>query len=433
VTDRTAIKTGRRVAVVGGGWAGLSAAVEATQRGHRVTLFEMAAQLGGRARRVEIDGSVLDNGQHILIGAYTATLALMRLLGIAVEDVLLRTPLQLVQPDGTGLILPEGSPVTALARGVLSHRGWTWRDKVSLLRVTVGWARRGFTCDRALSVSRLCAGLSERVRIQLIEPLCVAALNTPANVASASVFLRVLKDALFSGPGSADLLLPRRSLSELLPAPAQHWLERADTSIRLSQRVDLLQPADGGWLVNGLRFDAVILAVTAVEASRLIGPLRADWSVQAAALRYEPIVTVYARAANARLAQPMLALPASVDGDGNPAQFVFDLGLLNGQAGLLAFVISGARRWVERGIDTTIDETLIQGRRELARSLRGPLVPVRALTEKRATFACTPGLERPPAVIRDGLVAAGDYVDGPYPATLEGAVRSGLFAARSIS
>ena len=279
----------------------------------------------------------------------------------------------------------------------------------------------------------LCAGLSERVRIQLIEPLCVAALNTPANVASASVFLRVLKDALFSGPGSADLLLPRRSLSELLPAPAQHWLERADTSIRLSQRVDLLQPADGGWLVNGLRFDAVILAVTAVEASRLIGPLRADWSVQAAALRYEPIVTVYARAANARLAQPMLALPASVDGDGNPAQFVFDLGLLNGQAGLLAFVISGARRWVERGIDTTIDETLIQGRRELARSLRGPLVPVRALTEKRATFACTPGLERPPAVIRDGLVAAGDYVDGPYPATLEGAVRSGLFAARSIS
>jgi len=103
MTDEPPVAATLRIAVVGGGWAGLSAAIEATRRGHRVTLFEMAGQLGGRARRVEVDGTVLDNGQHILIGAYTATLELMRLLGIAVDDVLLRTPLRLIGPDGSGL------------------------------------------------------------------------------------------------------------------------------------------------------------------------------------------------------------------------------------------------------------------------------------------------------------------------------------------
>lgn len=432
MTDEPPVAATLRIAVVGGGWAGLSAAIEATRRGHRVTLFEMSGQLGGRARRVEVDGTVLDNGQHILIGAYTATLELMRLLGIAADDVLLRTPLRLIGPDGSGLALQGGSPTISFVRAVLGHRAWGWRDKLLLLRVAASWARLGFVCDAPLSVSQLCTRLSAPVRAQLIDPLCVAALNTPADSASASVFLRVLKDALFSGPGSADLLFPRRSLSEIVPAPAARWLERAEASILLSQRVERLQSADSGWLVNDQPFDSAILAVTAVEAARLVEPLRPEWSAQAAALRYEPIITVYARSAGVRLPHPMLALASGAQGD-NPAQFVFDLGALNGDTGLLAFVISGASRWVDRGMDGTVEATLTQGRRELANLLHNPLVPLRALTEKRATFACTPGLERPPAAICTGLVAAGDYVDGPYPATLEGAVRSGLNAARALT
>jgi squalene-associated FAD-dependent desaturase len=433
MTDEPAVAQARHIAVVGGGWAGLSAAIEATRRGQHVTVFEMAGQLGGRARRVEVDGTVLDNGQHILIGAYTATLDLMRLLDIAAHEVLLRTPLRLISPDGTGLTLKSGPPVTALIRAVLGHRAWGWREKISLLRVAARWSRRGFVCDAPLSVAQLCTSLSARVRAQLIDPLCVAALNTPADAASAAVFLRVLKDAMFSSPGSADLLLPRRSLSDLLPAPAARWLERAGAAIRLSQRVEQLQSAHGDWLVNGLRFDAVILAVTAVEAARLVATLRPEWSAQAAALRYEPIITVYARSDDVRLPHPMVALASGTDGERDPAQFVFDLGALNGDAGLLAFVISGASRWVDRGMDATVEATLGQGRRELANLLHSPLLPLRALTEKRATFACTPGLDRPPAVICQGLVAAGDYVDGPYPATLEGAVRSGLNAARALA
>ncbi|HEY9025621.1 MAG TPA: FAD-dependent oxidoreductase, partial [Burkholderiaceae bacterium] len=116
-----------RIAVIGGGWAGLAAAVEATRRGHAVTLFEMAAQLGGRARSVTVDGRTLDNGQHILIGAYSATLSLMRTVGAAPEQLLERRPLALVGPDGIGLRLPGGAPTLAFVRGVLGQHGWRWR------------------------------------------------------------------------------------------------------------------------------------------------------------------------------------------------------------------------------------------------------------------------------------------------------------------
>ena len=228
-----------RLAVVGGGWAGLAAAIEATQGGDRVTLFEMAPTLGGRARSIPMgagaERTALDNGQHILIGAYRETLRLMREVGADPDAALLRTPLTLVDGSGSGLRLPGGPALLAFARGVLSHGSWTLSERVSLLRVATRWAVAGFRCPPTLAVSDLCAGLPAALQRDLIEPLCVAALNTPADQASASVFLRVLRDALFSGSGSADLLLPRRPLGELLPEPAARWLiDRKSTRLNSS-------------------------------------------------------------------------------------------------------------------------------------------------------------------------------------------------------
>jgi len=417
----------RRVAVVGGGWAGLAAAVEACSRGHAVSLFEMSAQLGGRARKVDLGDTVVDNGQHILIGAYLQTLALMRRVGVTVDEALLRTPLALVGPDGGGLVLPRGAAVPAFARAVLTNPHWGWRDRFSLLGAATGWALRGFRCAPRLSVAELCAGIRPRVLEQLIEPLCVAALNTPAHQASAGVFLRVLKDALFSGAGSADLLLPRRHLSALLPEPAGHWLTQAGAELRLGQRVMSIAAGDGGWSVDGERFDAVVLAAPALEAARLARPHAAAWADAAEALRYQPIVTVYAQSLGSRLPRPMIALSSP------PAQYVFDLGQLRAQPGWLAFVISGAQPWVERGMEATALATLAQAREELGAHLGEPLSLRRALTEKRATFCCTPELVRPAQRIAPGLVAAADYCEGPYPATLEGAVRSGLAAIDGLS
>ena len=240
-----------KIAIVGAGWAGLAAAVAATRADHQVTVFEAARTLGGRARALPAklrDGTpvTLDNGQHILIGAYRDTLALMRAVGLEPDAVLQRLPLSLVYPDGTGLRVPPGRAPFNLLAGVLRVQGWTWRDKLSLLHTSLRWRLNGFQCAAKLSVAELGHTLSPRVMTTLVEPLCVSALNTPAAEASAQVFLRVLQDSLFGGPGGADLLLPRTDLGALLPDAAAAWLAQRGAKVVVGQRVTSLQASTGG-------------------------------------------------------------------------------------------------------------------------------------------------------------------------------------------
>ena len=422
---------GLQLAVIGGGWAGLAAAVRATEAGYQVTLLEMAPQWGGRARRVDVDGLALDNGQHILIGAYSRTLALMAAVGADISSRLHRQPLELRYPDGRGLRLPVAPAWLGFAAAVAAGVGFSWRDRMALLRAAAGWALHGFTCPPGTTVAALCQALPPTVRQLLIDPLCVAALNTPAQEASAAVFLRVLRDALFSGPGSADLLLPRRPLGALLPEPATAWLKARGATLRTGARVAQLARSGDGWSVDGQHHDAVILACSAHEAARLAHDHAPAWAACAQAIGYEPIVTVYLRCAGARLRCAMTAL---VEGPEAPAQFVFDHGALGGAPGIFAFVVSGARAWVERGLDATGQAVLGQAIQAFAPGTwPQPPVLLRVMAEKRATFRCTPGLVRPWARLVEGLVAAGDYIAGPYPATLEGAVRSGEAAVRLLA
>ena len=421
---------GLNIAVIGGGWAGLAAAVRATEAGHRVTLLEMAPQWGGRARRVNLDGLALDNGQHILIGAYTRTLALMATVDADIAGSLHRQPLELRYPDGRGLRLPAGPAWLGFAAAVFGCVGFGWRDRVALLRAAAGWALHGFTCPPGTTVAALCHALPPAVRQLLIDPLCVAALNTPARDASATVFLRVLRDALFNGPGSADLLLPRRPLGALLPEPACAWLMARGATLRTGARVMQLTRKGQGWLVDGDEHDAVMLACSAHEAARLAHEHAPAWAACAQAIGYEPIVTVYLQCAGARLPCPMMAL---LEGPQAPAQFVFDHGALGSAAGVFAFVVSGARKWVEQGLDATGQAVLNQACETFAPGTwPQPPTLLHVMAEKRATFRCTPGLVRPGPRLAAGLVAAGDYIAGPYPATLEGAVRSGEAAARLL-
>jgi hydroxysqualene dehydroxylase len=425
----------KNIAVIGGGWAGIAAAIEATQTGHSVVLFEMALQLGGRARAMPVGDGYLDNGQHILIGAYIETLRLMRLVGVDVDRTLLRTPLALIGADGLGLRLGK-TRATPLAFGmaVLRHPTWSWAERLFFLRAVSGWVFRGFQCDPALTVAQLTHDWPEALRRDLVEPLCIAALNTPANQASAQVFLRVQKDGMLSGRGASDLLLPAVDLSALFPDVAQKWLTQHGAALDLGRRVTSLELVQNGAEVNGEFFDRVVLATPAAEAARLCAHINPAWSAQAAALPFEPIITVYLQSPGLRLPQPMLMLPS--DATTAPAQFVFDRGQLGGPAGLLAFVVSGAKPWVERGNPATLDATIGQAHQHLARFCPNPTKPqwdlVKIVTTKQATFSCRPGLQRPVASIAQGLVAAGDYVQGPYPATLEGAVRSGVAAAKIL-
>jgi squalene-associated FAD-dependent desaturase len=416
------------IAVIGAGWAGLAAAVEATLAGGHVTLLEMAPAAGGRARDVAWHGRVLDNGSHICIGAYVETLRLLRAIGIDEAATFDRRPLTLVDCGGRGLRMRSGPPIRAFALAVIGRRGWSWRERFALLRIAARWRRAEFRCGANDTVSALTASLPAAVRTEFIEPLCVAALNTPTTEASGTVFLRVLQAALAESAGGADLLLPRLPLGQVFPAPALAWLERTGAAVRLGYRADRLDRADGAWQVDRERFDCVVVAASAVEAARLVAPHAPAWAAQAEALRYEPIATVYARSAGCVLPEPLVALRADAN---RPAQFVFDLGQLGREPGLLAFVISGASAWVERGTAATEAATLAQANEQLADRLLGPLRAVGTLVEKRATFACVPNLGRPPMGVAPGLFACGDYIEGPFPATLEGAVRSGVAAARA--
>ncbi|MFN3571076.1 MAG: FAD-dependent oxidoreductase, partial [Polaromonas sp.] len=181
-----------------------------------------------------------------------------------------------------------------------------------------------------------------------------------------------------------------------------------------------------GWQVDGENFERVVLACPPGEAARLLqatGLPCATWVDQARALQFEAITTVYVWSPGTRLAQPMLALRASEAEAEAPAQFVFDRGQLGGPDGLLALVVSASQ-----GDNADVARrVLLQATRQLG--LAAPQI-VQTIVEKRATFACLPGLLRPAAQLAPGLLACGDYVEGPYPATLEGAVRSGLEAAR---
>ena len=424
-----------KIAIIGAGWAGMAAAVTATELGHAAIVLEATQASGGRSRGLKgllpNDQPVsLDNGQHILIGAYTETLRLMQQVGVDPAAALLKLPMRLLFPDGAGLRFPAWpTPLDALA-GIAGARGWTLADKAALLRVALGWQVKKFQCEPHESVSALCQKCSPRVLAELIEPLCVSALNTQASRASGQVFLRVMQDALFGVQGGSRLLLPRVDLSALFPAAAAQWIGARGSALRLGARAGSVQPQGAQWQVDGEVFDAVILATPASESARLVGKsaLNPIWAEQAAALAFEAITTVYAFAEGATLPHPMLALRSHASDPKTapaPAQFVFDRGQLDGPQGLLAFVVSASTGDRE----TLQAQVLSQAKTQLGLTLQA----VQTVVEKRATFACTPGLQRPAMHIAPGLLACGDYVAGPYPATLEGAVRSGVAAAQASS
>lgn len=428
-----------KVAIVGAGWAGMAAAVHAAQAGHAVSVFEASRTLGGRARAVtaqRADGAplLLDNGQHILIGAYAECLRLMRVVGVAPGSALLRLPLALVFPDGSGLSLPDASPPWDALAGIARARGWSLRERAALLARAARWRLAGFQCPAGTSVASLCAGLPQRLVDEFIAPLCVSALNTPVDQSCGQVFLRVLHDSLFAGRGGSNLLLPRVDLGALFPEPAARWLQERGHAVHPGRRVQTLERDQGGWRVDGSAFDAVLLAASSTETARLVAeaavpaaerPALQAWATSAQALRFGAIATVYAEMPGTHtplLPRPMLALRTRA---ARPAQFAFDRALLGGPAGLLAFVVSafeGGRAALERDV-------LAQAAEDLG--LPGLRV-VQTVVEKRATFACTPALARPPRVIAPGLQACGDYVTGPYPATLEGAVLHGAAAALDL-
>lgn len=402
-----------RVAVIGGGWAGIAAAVELTAGGAAVTLHEAGRVLGGRARSVDIDGHTLDNGQHILLGAYRDTLALMRQVGADPDVLFDRRPLQVVDRGGFRLALPRLPAPLNVAWGLLTASAVGWPEKLRTARWMQGIKRRNFVLDEDCSVAEWLdtAGQTGSLRRNLWEPLCLAALNTPAERASARLFANVLRDSLGSAQrADTDLLLPRTDLAQLLPTPAAAWLTAHGARLVLGHRVAAIEPLPGGVDIDGQTYDAAVLAVAPQHVAAL-------WPEIARPFDYEPIATVYLKfSPKSKLPFPLLKLP------GPHGQWAVDRG-----DGLVGCVLSGHGDW-ERLDDASLAASLAS---ELQMGQAASWRKV--IREKRATFSARPGLARPPeTTIHPRLAVAGDYTWADYPATLEGAVRSGRRAARLL-
>lgn len=425
----------RSVAIVGAGWAGLATAVELVRRDFDVTVVEAAAEPGGRARALEFDGSTLDNGQHLLLGAYSETLRLMRRVGATPQRLLERHPLTWVvegADERFELRLPRLPAPLAVPWGLLRARGLGRRERLRALSNVprLRAAPRG-DCDLASWLDR--CGQPAALQRGLWRPLCLAALNTPPERASARVFARVLDEA-FRRHGAVDLLLPRTDLGGLFPRPARDWLARHGAGLHFSTRVQSIEVAGRGWRVHArgevLEADHVVLATEAHATARLLPDDDGSRALaeRLLALGHAPITTVYLRyPSHVSLPEPMLG---RLDG---PGQWIFDR-RLTGQPGIMAVVISADgehTRWSREQVAAAVID-------QIARAYPDWPAPSasQVVREKRATFDCVPGIgeyrigARGPCA---GLWFVGDHVATGLPATIEGAVRSGVQCARELA
>jgi len=428
------------VIVVGGGWAGLSAAATLCLHKVPVLLLESARQLGGRARSVRLGDTIVDNGQHLMIGAYQALLTLMQQIGVEPDAVFERRPLTLQLYRGNKLSLrlkaPKLPAPLSLLFALLGARGLSAGEQLKALRFARRLAKLNITADADISVQALLhseAQSSGTIR-KLWEPLCIATLNTPISVASARLFVTVLQTT-FTGPARrSDLLIPRRKLSDLLPRPCADYLERNDSHIELARRVtalDLSEQSIKGVCAGKQHIESehVVLATPPVITRRLLSGHRSlkPLSDKLAELGHEPITTLYLQySADTRLPLPMIGL------EGALAQWVFDR-CTCGQAGLMAIVISARGKHA----NLPAEKLVAQVADELATCF--PHWPrhrhSHLIREKRATFCARAGIDafRPDnSTAVKGLWLAGDYTATGLPATLEGAVLSGQRCAQRI-
>jgi squalene-associated FAD-dependent desaturase len=432
----------RSVAVVGGGWAGCAAGAELVAAGLDVTLFEAAAELGGRGRRValELDGvtHTLDNGQHLMIGAYSAIAAVLGTVGASIDRVVERRPFELSYPDGFSMTASRLPAPWHLVSALLRARGLAWSDRWAMAQFlrALEADRWQVQPDRDVGGWLAAHGQSDTLVARLWRPLCIAALNTPLSEASAQVFANVLRDSLGADSAASMLWLPRCDLSALLPDAVERFVSARGGAVRRGTRVATIAPAEQGFrLEPGLgRFDAVVYAAPPAQLERVASAFAPVLPEALDAVRdfdYQPICTVYLKYdVDVPLPRGFTALLEDA-GQRAYGQWAFDRGALDrANRGVVAVVVSASGAHDDEPLSALCDA--VAGQLTRALGLPRPRA-ARAIVEKRATLAARPGLRRPSNATRvPGFTLAGDWTHGDYPSTLEAAVRSGLAAARLL-
>ena len=417
----------QHIAIIGSGYAGLAAGVYLAAHGYPITLFEANRVLGGRARAVYYQDQVLDNGQHICLGAYTNLLALIKQVGLEEADLFLRLPLELTLLPHFRVSLPRLPAPWHLLIGLWKAQGLSLSERWALLtlmyrlKLSDGQLSKDQTVASWLSQQ----GQSHHLISSFWTPLCLATLNTPLKEASAQIFIYVLRDSLGKRGMDSDLLLPKVDLSALFPHAAASYIQQQGGEIKIGRRIQSIQPSHGQWQVDEEIFDQAIIAVAPQQMTQFFLPTELkSTSSRLAQWPYQAIATVYLQyPSNISLPRPMQGIAQGV------SQWIFDRGQTHNQAGLIAVVISSLHKKIEH------DSLVQQIRQEFLQFFHITVPPIwyKVIIEKRATFSAVVNMERPIQQTGiPGLWLAGDYTTCHYPATIEGAVQSGKQVSQLI-
>jgi squalene-associated FAD-dependent desaturase len=435
-----------KVVVVGGGLAGIVAALDCVDAGAQVTLLEVRPRLGGAVYSFERDGLALDNGQHVFLRCYHAYLALLARLGSDCHVHLQpRFEIPLLSPDGKLTVLRRARFLPAplhLAGALLGYSRLSRGERLRAALAARALGRLDPT-DPALDARSLGEWLAEHSQSAhaiavLWDLIALPALNLPAGEASLALGAFVFRTGLLARADAGDMGFHLRPLSEIVGDPALHTLRQAGAEVRLGWRAERIARAGGlaggpadGLQVHGagvLHADAVILAVPHDRAPALLDELAPAIAQRLRGLGSSPIVNLHVL-----YDRPVCQLPF-VGGVNSPIQYVFDRGRAAGlEPGRhLAVSLSGAMHDMER--TEALRERYLPALAELFPRARAAHVERFLVTrEHAATFRAAPGVHKLRPGSRTpvpGLVLAGAYTDTGWPATLEGAVLSGHAAAR---
>lgn len=460
--------------VVGSGWAGLAASLQVSKLGHEVILVESAPQAGGRARGVKFGEDILDNGQHLLMGAYQNLLKVLEWLHIPEKNVFDRVPfwIPLLELPPSNLSHPKDykeieikfanlpKPFHLLSSLILS-KGFSIKEFYSIFKLIRFIRKSNLEVDQDVSVLQFLKNLNQSQTLikKFWEPIALAALTTPIKIASARIFINVLQQVFNGSNDYSDLLFPTTDLSRIFPEPVTEYLKREGHTILFNTRATELEIEGNralGIRTNSpkqetLRADGVILATSPKATLKLLEPypLLTELQQNLAQFSYQPITTLYFKYStptqfNLPLKLPMLGLLNST------AQWVFKRGCVDPNNTILSVVISGLDadfhhsqnlyhlQNVQNENDLPDKEKMVEHiKRDLKKCIPelGDPVSYKIITEKQAAFSCIQGIDkiRPPTNTEvKNLFLAGDYTQTELPATLEGAILSGLTAAGKL-
>jgi zeta-carotene desaturase len=439
--------TGPDAIVIGGGFAGLSAATALAERGARVVVIEARRHLGGRATayRDPVTGERIDNGQHVLAGCYDETLRFLHRIGNA-HALHRPSALNIVMIDESGTrhelrLPPLPSPFHLLA-GVLAWRELTWVERQAILRIgpvltKLARSRVGPTERETVKAWLIRHRQPERLCHLFWEPLALATLNQSIADAGVGPFLAVVARMLAGGADAATILLPAVPLDELYTDPSVAFLSEHKSRHLTGRRARVLM---NGNHVRGVTagdevFEApvVIAAVPWFAFGELFqppAPALADIVANAVALASSPIVTVNVWLDRPVMEDDFVGLP------GRAFQWAFDKSRIVGERlSHISLVASGAESIVALDNDPLSRRALDELAGALPRLRSARIRRVSIVRERRATFSLSPAMPPRPGTIApiEGLWLAGDWIDTGLPATIESAVVAGHRAAEAVT